>query len=105
MRGALLHLGPVMTLGEVTALVRRYGGYVHDKCDAVCSLPQFGALVNHLKAMGVEVRNPFLSPHPSDVLPAALGVEEAAATTPRRSLGWYGFRPQVSTASGLHSIY
>ena len=112
MRAALLHLGLVMSAGEVTLLVRRFGGYVPNQCDAVCSLPQFGALFNHLKSVGVEVRNPFLSSHPSDVLPAPLaaGVDEtlaarSAALARQRSLAWYGFRPQVSAASGLHSIY
>lgn len=102
-RDALVFLGARLSHGEVASLLRRHGGYVPEHVDAVCSLPQFGAIVNHLRDGGLPVNNPFLATHQSDIHPHTLGAQaaavsasdaasasSAAAFSARR---WYGFVP------------
>ena len=113
-RDALIFLGARLSHGEVASLLRRYGGYVPEFVDAVCSLPQFGAIVNHLRDVGMPVANPFLASaaHHSDIQPHALGAQAASGThaateappPPSPSVGsaqrwhaqrWHGFVPHA----------
>ena len=96
-RSALLHLGLHVTLGETAALVRRYGGYppasLHT--DTVCSLAQFGEIVNHVRALGMAALNPLLATTSrlSPASRAAAAGADIGVDGPRSPLAWYGHRP------------
>ena len=125
-RAALGFLGALLTHGDTAALLRRFGGYVPDTVDAVCSLPQFGAIVNHLREVGMPMTNPFLTAHRSDIHPVppegtpvtsrlssarAAGMalsctppEHTGRVTAERGAG-FSFKPRISPASGKPSLY
>ena len=101
-RAALGFLGALLTHGDTAALLRRFGGYVPDTVDAVCSLPQFGAIVNHLREVGMPMTNPFLTAHRSDIHPVppeGTPVTSEALISARR---WYGFEPYPAGAHRPH---
>ena len=134
-RDALVFLGARLSHGEVASLLRRHGGYVPEHVDAVCSLPQFGAIVNHLRDVGLPANNPFLATHQTDIHPHTLGAQAAASAASDAASGaasasstaafsarrWYGFvpypyyrpssapdfsfKPCISPASGRPSLF